>query len=94
MPPVCSMLTLLTTRFTTERSMPSATILTPSPSWPLPLIEKFSSVSPSSFTPAATTISMTGPPPEICEMIFAPPRSMIPPCEEPVTLTMIGAVTA
>ena len=94
MPPTCSTLTLLIVKSWSERSAPSATILMPSPSRPLPRIEKLESVSPARSTPGPTMISMTGEPLAICETILAPPRSMpTGPWVELVTLMTIGVAT-
>jgi len=77
MPPTCSTLTWLMLRFWIERSVPSATILMPSPSAPLPLIIRLEIVSWLTFTPWSTTISMTGPPLLMFDWILAPPKSML-----------------
>ena len=87
-------LTLLIVEVVIERSAPSATILMPSPSWPLPMMLKFDSVRVPTLTPGPAMISMTGLPPVTCDMILAPPRSMpIGPWLEPVRLMTIGVVT-
>ena len=84
MPPTCSMLTLLSVK-PIDRSAPAATMLMPSPSWPLPTMMKLESVRLLTLTPGPATISMTGLPPVTWDRILAPPRSMpIGPWLDPV----------
>src|SRR3982750_2797968 len=94
MPPTCSMLTELMLRLRMDRSAPSATILMPSPSRPLPLISRLEMVSWFTLTPAPTMIWITGPPLAIVDWILAPPKSMLIGPWPPLTrLITIGALT-